>query len=277
MNADGTELRRIARWMWYPLWSPDGSRILAEGGFLGLFYPSDNFIEDDRNLLDRRLGDPSASLRRGTWSPSGKAVAATSDSVLWVVDADGSNQKSIVKVEQGLLTSVSWSPDGQWLAYSGQGVSAVNTLDSRRRNISSFGLGPVWNPRANKIAYYWNTDSQIFGDQSEKSVGIHIHDFDSGRTDVIDLGSIHIAFNKRPLVWSPDGRYLAFEMKKEGLFRKQPPAIYVLDVEKRELHKQVDGQHFVDSSIKWSPDGTKLLLALVHEDYTRVHDVNYGE
>lgn len=90
MNADGTGLQRVARWTWHPQWSPEGGRVLAEGGHLGLFCPSDNFIEDDRNLLDKMFGNPSADLRSGTWSPSRKAVAATSDLVLWVIDADDS-------------------------------------------------------------------------------------------------------------------------------------------------------------------------------------------
>jgi Tol biopolymer transport system component len=239
--------------MWYPLWLPDGTKILAVGGGLLLFDPSDNFIESDSKLWEREIGSLS-SVTGPACSPTGKMIAAISDSVLWVIDADGLSQKSLVQSEQGLLTSVSWSQDGQWLAYRNEQISVVNVVDSRRQKISPHGRGPAWSPRASKIAFYYETHSPM---------GIYIHDFDTGRTEVIDLGPINIAHNSRPLVWSPNGRYFAFGMQMAGIHRKQPSAIFVLDVESRKLHKQIEGRHTPDSSIKWSPDGTRLLLSLV--------------
>jgi Tol biopolymer transport system component len=88
MSPDGTDLQNLTSGTlpWsdrFPAWSPDGSRI--------------------------------AFYRQGSVSDAISSVALPG---LWVMNADGSNQKMLVPFDGFATEPPVWSPDGHWIAAS---------------------------------------------------------------------------------------------------------------------------------------------------------------
>jgi TolB protein len=95
MNADGSGVRSLTsgRFFVRPLWSPDGTRILAaeSGGF------NDVFVLDPQNGAARQLTDDPALDALPTWSPDGTAITFASNRSgrdgVYIMLADGSGER----------------------------------------------------------------------------------------------------------------------------------------------------------------------------------------
>jgi Tol biopolymer transport system component len=74
-----------------------------------------------RALSNRRLGG-------GRWSPGGQTILTDTGTSLLLVPLDGSEIKTIDIVSDSLRTAFfgSWSPDGQWIAFSGRASKSVD-------------------------------------------------------------------------------------------------------------------------------------------------------
>ena len=114
INVDGTGLRKVTNTetgVSSLVWSPDGEQIA--------FYDSD--IMGDPTYVINTDGSGRKPLARGAsaaWSPDGQKIAFVNDSVLHVMNADGSGVRRIAKtigMTPNLLPA--WSPDGEKIAF----------------------------------------------------------------------------------------------------------------------------------------------------------------
>jgi Tol biopolymer transport system component len=125
VNPDGTGRRKLTtgfdRGFEFPAWSPDGRKIafnqLAHDERLnGSIYVMNS---DGRKL--RRVGR-SREHAAPQWTPAGK-VAYASGAQIWVVNADGSGRRRILRAgTKSRDAAFAWSPNGRTLVYVGLGA-----------------------------------------------------------------------------------------------------------------------------------------------------------
>lgn len=117
MNADGSGAHEVHMPGWDPVWSPDGLRILFASGNLSA--PQLYIIGADGSGLTKLTNTP--DIRgRSDWSVQNLIVFYAGGSWkrnLYLIEADGSNLTQITN--GGNSQAPSFSPDGQWIAFTG--------------------------------------------------------------------------------------------------------------------------------------------------------------
>lgn len=258
--------------------SPDGNYIVFD--LLGDIYrmPATG---GDAELLAGGI----AWQMQPVYSPDGKHIAFTSDASggdnIWVMDADGSNQRAVTNETFRLLNSPAWSPDGQFLVarkhftasrslgagevwmYHVNGGSGVQ-LTSRPNDQKDLGE-PAFSPDGRYIYFSQDdTPGKTFHYSKDSLEGIYrIKRFDreTGDIDVI-RGGAGGAIRPTP---SPDGKYLAY-IKREDF--DSVLFLYNLETgEERRLYAELDRDmqetwaiHGVYPTMDWSADSKKMVF-----------------
>jgi Tol biopolymer transport system component len=219
INADGSGLRRLTRNA-VPdgdaVWSPDGRKIaflsLRDGTGADVFVM--NADGSDQRNLTRKPGNEVAIA----WSPDGRAIvfsAVPPGQPLWVggsrsasgpyrdvyvMNADGTDQRNLTHTQEAEEWAGDWSPDGRTItfaAYDGQSnrIFLINADGSGKRALTD-EIPPEtfmsWSPDGRKIAFF---DAGIFVVNADGS-GLH-------------RLARNVAFQGGP-TWSPDGQKLIF-------------------------------------------------------------------
>jgi Tol biopolymer transport system component len=116
MDADGSNPTRVTDFgsNWFPRWSPDGSRLAYHVG-------RDVHVLDVRESKFARLTiDPNNGMYP-SWSPDGRQIAFMSwragPTEIFVMNADGSDQRRLTQTTTGDSIDPRWSPDGRRIAF----------------------------------------------------------------------------------------------------------------------------------------------------------------
>jgi TolB protein len=116
MNPDGSNPRRATttRTSWFPVWSPDSKQLAFHVG------RDVHTMSAGGGEMRRLTRDPDNGMYP-SWSPDGVRLAfmswRTGRTELYVMNADGSDQKKLVTMERGDAIDPRWSPDGSRIAF----------------------------------------------------------------------------------------------------------------------------------------------------------------
>ena len=212
------------------------------------YWAQDNTSAVNIYLVDLdHLADEAKIIGLGespSWSPDGAQIAyvqyTNSGSDIYIIDADGKNQKQITSADGGEWEPV-WSPDGEQIAYSYEHgeIHVINTDGTNNQVIVSSGLfdyySPAWSPDGKKLAFL-----EASGGLSAE---LYIANIDASNFRKI-VGRVDWA--SRP-VWSPDGRAIAY-----GCYA---PDVQICVVKLDGTGMNVLTNENTNGSPSWSPDG----------------------
>jgi serine/threonine protein kinase len=160
---------------WYPVWSPDGKKILFGSDRDGPAIPS--FLKEATGI-DAPETSISPGLNPEDWSRDGRWIGGFDASGLWIAEAKpGAKPVNLVHLPQGRAEGLRFSPDGKWIAYvsSESGVPEIYVRgfkDGRAAPESiqiSRGGGdfPIWSPDAAEL-FFVTRDSTLHSIQTQE-------------------------------------------------------------------------------------------------------------
>jgi Tol biopolymer transport system component len=186
----------------------------------------------------------------GAWqiSNEGWVVFARQDSGIWIMDADGKNEKQITDIEAGNPVC---SPDGQRIAFSGFScIYVMNADGSNMKQITNGGYDdfPTWSPDGRQIAF-----TRAVVKHEVENEAIYVMSSDGANLKRLTDGQ---PFFDRWPSWSPDGRKIAFQQWS------QFPAVEQICT----MDANGDNREVVYEKGEcpvWSPDGKRIAFAAI--------------
>ncbi|HEX8189448.1 MAG TPA: DPP IV N-terminal domain-containing protein, partial [Pyrinomonadaceae bacterium] len=162
--SDGLAVGAVDDW---PSWSPDGEKIV--------------FVRNRQLWTVSRDGGTAVKLSTGSdqdeqpaWSPDGTKIAFVRDyssatAQIWVMDADGSNQRNLTNTDWPFSRFPAWSPDGSKIAFQRWNDIWVMDADGSNQTQITFAASggyskPEWSPDGTRLVVTngLNFEGEIF-------------------------------------------------------------------------------------------------------------------
>jgi TolB protein len=195
-----------------------------------------------------------------TWSPDGKRVAFTRFGEIFVIDANGKNERRLTKRRPGLHWPASfpaWSRDGTRIAFGGtRNLFTVSVADAkltpltRSRHSWIGNVTPAYSPDGSTIAFSRSTDafnSDIFLMNAD---GSKLRRLTRSQGTHDELGE------EMTPTWSPDGRTLVFTSNRDGNLE-----LYAIDRSGRNERRLTSTPRLDEENPRFSRDGKRILYA----------------
>lgn len=176
-----------------------------------------------RTTVGGGSGTPLTTGEDPTWSPDGRRIAFTRGADVYVMDANGTNERLVAtgsfeyRAWENYLGGLApaWSPDGTHLAlYSDHGIVIIpvdNLGAPASLTVPSWFLSasPAWSPDGSKLAF--TNDIESWG--GGEALNVYVRDVGDSSfahaTQLTTSGDWPWGSFTQP-AWSPDGRKIAF-------------------------------------------------------------------
>jgi hypothetical protein len=236
MNSDGTDATELTSLQASePAWSHDGGAIVFTARPCGTFMcPSQIYVMHADGSAITQLTTGTVASGSPRWSPDDTRISFNRSSELWIMNADGSEQRLV----QSQAYRGEWSPDGtrmvfysdrrlppSWNGYEpyelytvhpdGQGLVRITTVTpttiSSCDQVPDQTYEPRWSVDGKKIAFLMRGDpSCIYDEENVPHLGMALINPDgSGYTRLVpsDYGDFEI---EGPPIWSPDSAHITY-------------------------------------------------------------------
>ena len=177
---------------------------------------------------------PEAKEGAPSWSPDGKQITYKSwgifnangffQSDIWVMDADGANQRNLTN-HIANDWNPAWSPDGMQIVFSSDRdkaweFDAWDNRDVHVMNADGTNIINLTNHPAADTYPAWSPDGRQIAFSSDRNGNLEIYVMNADGTNPIKLTN-HPAVDRVP-DWSPDGMRIAFSTNRDGDWEKKP-------------------------------------------------------
>jgi TolB protein len=243
-------------------WPGDDTKLGGEALIDGNMHP---FRMDRDGKNKRDLTKDSKEFVYGfSASPDGKRIAYHKSYQVYIADADGSNARH-VKTGQPFNFVPQWSPDGAWLLFlAGEHYdchphvvrsdgSGLKKLASRGGYKGVIEFLDVFDLHGGSSDYpVWSTDSRsiFYTAKVDDKVELFRVTLDGKSTQLTDMPAGTLHYHPVP---SPDGKWLAYGSKREGI--RQLYLMRLDDKQERRLTDLAEGRAAMWPH--WQPAATK--------------------
>ncbi len=213
-------------------------------------------MNPDGSSLRQLTDDPGVDVEPA-WSPDGsKIVFVTSrddpdNTSLYVMNADGTDQRRLVQIPGGDLIGPAWLPDGTRIAFFSNvdgnlELYIANSDGSHPTNVSNNPANdsrPDWSPAGDKL---------VFVSDRDEGENLYVLDLASGQVTRLTEGIYRDNLPK----WSPDGKRILFASDRGG--RK---GLYTVPADGSSAPVPVTARAQDDDSPAWAKGGAFILFS----------------
>lgn len=180
MNITTKKIDELTHWLTYfeesppyPffIWSPDGKKIAYSSAFTPRGEPITDkegytvckmYLINVKSKKTRRLTNFTDNINEASpeWSPDGKKILFARDDGLYLINADGTNLKVLLKKDEIKdFYYYAWSPDGNKVAFANGYLFDIKRKelkylleDKNMGDFRAYGKRVVWSPDGRRIA-----------------------------------------------------------------------------------------------------------------------------
>ena len=260
-----------------PAFAPDGGRLVF-GQVTG---SSRSGYDDDAELVIIEVGADGSTAGTTTirvedlgappcpiWSPDGRWLAFGAGSEVWLVDTV---TEELRRLAGYAATDLEWLPGTDDLAIADNGIHVYSVTTSDFRSLDLEGAAQLaWSPDGTTVAFT-QLDPSTSGDARYEA---HLWLADADGTNQRQIATYNVTHGIGP-VWSPDGRYIAYQRAIEGRCCELHEVVLIpADDNDRRAQGRTDvvvsppttpgsdrPVEWYPYSVTWSPDGSTLLYA----------------
>lgn len=237
------ETRQLRSHVSQVAFSPD-NRYLAVACWDG----SVRLLDGTTRVLVRILTGHEEGAGVLAWSSDGKSLAsAGGKQTIRVWDAETGRLRQLLRSFDGNVLALSWSPDGRTLAAGkGRAGHPIQIWDIA----SGQCLDELTRPKGTVRSVAWSPDGRLLASGGEDCT-VCLWDGETGQL----LQTLPQSQSVNVVAWSPNGKLLAWGL---GGDEKNSKKIFLWDLQKGKLVREIeDGKGFTHQLL-WSPDGQQV-------------------